>query len=93
MTVFTAMILAALFLEDDHFVGTRLVNHFAKDSRFFNGGGTHCRCLAFFAEHQHCADLDNITDFAGKFLNDKCIVFGNPVLFATAYYYCEHDRL
>ena len=84
-----AVVLAALFLEDDDFFAATLIEDRGCNTRAVNQWRTHCRNLTV-VEHQHLIKLNLVTSQSGEPFDDNNVVFGNAILLAAGFDDCIH---
>ena len=83
------VLLAPVFLEDEDFRASGLVEHGGGDRSAGDRRGTDG--LAFPATYrEHIVEDDRLAGLAAELLDQYNIIFGDPVLLAAGANHCEH---
>jgi hypothetical protein len=91
MAVFATVIVAALLLEDKHFVGFALLKHLRFDHRASHDGRANEVFVA--RKRQNLVDFYSVANIHLEFFNFDDAACGYAVLFATGDDNCVHSAL
>ena len=91
VTVFTAIVLAALLFEDDDFIIFLLVQHGGLDTGARNSGRADFCIAIVTADEQNVIQRDRAANFGDEFFHFDDIVFGNSILLTTGFNDCVHE--